>query len=244
MVRILTWNLDHGFRGKPLFGAQAELVEAARADVAVLTELPVEWSGAGAGAGAEGRVVSPARRPSERGRESWVGIVGPALQRTSIEIPFERMAAAALANVDGDDFVIYGSVLPWNAAIVQAPYLAQPGGSAAGLFERVLAEQVADLHLLRNQHPGAVVLWAGDFNQPLEGSSSGFSKRNRCLLEDALEAVDLITYNRGLAHAKDGYCAIDLICGPASRGAVEVRRIDPVIDGRLLSDHAAYVIDL
>ena len=238
-MRILTWNLDHGYRGETqMFGAQAELIDAARADIAVLTELPVEWSNA------DGRVVSPARRPSERGRESWVAIVGRDLQPASIEIPFERMAAAAVAKVDGDDFVIYGSVLPWNAALVQAPYLVQGGESAGGLFERVLAEQIADIDLLRNQHPGATVVWAGDFNQPLEGPNRGFSTRNRRLLEEALRAVDLIAYNRCLGHALDGYFAIDLICGPASRAAREVRRIDPVVQGTSLSDHAAYVVDL
>lgn len=239
-MRILTWNLDHGCRGsRPVFDAQSHLIESVEADVVVLTEPPIEWSTSTAD-----RVVSPAKRPAARGLEAWVGIVGPSVHRASIEIPFERMAAAAITQVGGVELVVYGSVLPWNGAIAQAPYLARAGESAGDLFQRILGEQVADFQLLRQKHPGSTVLWAGDFNQPLEGPNAGFSNQNRDAVEGALDALGLVAYNRRLAHAKDGCFAIDLICGAASLAATDLRRIDPVIDGEELSDHAAYVVDL
>jgi hypothetical protein len=37
---------------------------------------------------------------------------------------------------------------------------------------------------------------------------------------------------------------IDLICGPSAQPLHHVGRVDPMVDGRRLSDHAAYWVEL
>ena len=110
------------------------------------------------------------------------------------------------------------------------------------MFERLLGEQVAEIRRLRTEHPDHDVVWAGDFNQTLIGSNRGGSNRSRggsklhsMSSTSSCGTETSSTPSRG--------SAIDLICGPRSR-APSVERIDPVVDGRVLSDHAGYVVEI
>lgn len=101
-----------------------------------------------------------------------------------------------------------------------------------------------DIGRLRSSAQVDLVIWAGDFNQTLEGPAWGGSLARRALLVDALAHLGLVAYNAGEAHAREGMNAVDLICGPPNRSAEHVARI-PRHDGqRWLSDHAGYVVDL
>ena len=214
-------------------------MDAMRCDVVVLTEPPPAL------AAAEGRVVlSPACRMGPNGWESWVAVMGDGVVPAAIDLPFERMAAAAVLSISGDLVVVYGSVLPWNAAAVQEPGLALTGESAAAMFARVLASQEADVASLRATYPDAVVLWVGDFNQTLCGPNFGGSAQKRHSLTLSLQRLGMVAWNADARHALDRMCAIDLVCGPKEVAVGDVTYVDPAAGGVVLSDHAGYVVEV
>jgi hypothetical protein len=142
-------------------------------------------------------------------------------------------------------FLVYGSVLPWTNAIHHAAYLARAGESPRGLFARVLRDQVNDMLNMRKRWSDHTLIWAGDFNQTLSGPNYGGSKQGRQLLSDALEELDLVAWNQGSSHAKPAMHAIDLICNPADRTLPRrVEHLKPELDGRVLSDHAGYLVEI
>ena len=242
-MRIATWNLNHGGRRGSAVTRQDAALRAVVADLVVLTEPPIEWLTAGPGV-----VTSPAERESDRGGpealEAWVAIVGDRVAPVGPPLPFERLAVRARAELDSEPVVIYGSVLPWGTAHKQAPRLAEPGETSLAMFERVLNAQLDDLLRLRRRFEGELLIWAGDFNQSLAGPNWGGSAEKRALLADALARLDFDAWNKNEPHARPGMCAIDLICGPAGRHGHPVHRIDNLLDGRKLTDHAGYVVEV
>ena len=114
------------------------------------------------------------------------------------------------------------------------------GESSEMMFTRMLADQEADVRALQSAFPAALVIWAGDFNQSFTGPNFGGSKRKRSLLVSVLERLEMSAWNANAPHAKEGMCAIDLICGPADL-EVTVERVSTVHDHVVLSDHAGYV---
>jgi endonuclease/exonuclease/phosphatase family metal-dependent hydrolase len=236
-VRIATWNLERGGRTRAARRAQEVTLRELERDVIVLTEPGPEFEAAA------GTVTSPRLRENRSVAESWIAILGNAVRPASLEIPFERMAAAAVAETLTGAFVIYGSVLPWGTFRQHAPELARQGESSLDSFVRVLGEQLADIEELRRRHPGHAVIWAGDFNQHVHGPDRGGSRAKREALEAALVRLGLVAWNGAAAHAQPGMHAIDLICGPRE---IEIRaqgRIDPTRDGVRMTDHAGYWVD-
>ena len=181
------------------------------------------------------------RRP-ERPRFGAVVTRG-LVEQIPLAIPYERLAVAARVMVRSEPLVLYCSVLPWLAITNHAPYLVRPGESALGVFERVLGEQVEDVKRLRREH-GEPVIWAGDFNQTLEGKTQGGSAARRVLLQSALDALGYSAWNASAAHATTGLRAVDLICGSRERVVVAQGRIDPERDGVVMSDHAGYWVEI
>jgi endonuclease/exonuclease/phosphatase family metal-dependent hydrolase len=217
----------------------ASILDRLGLDLAVLTEPPAALSVSAAGV-----VASPAGRVSGDRLEAWVAIVGSRVEPIDVELPYTRLAAAAHVGIPGHPLVVYGSVLPWRAATHQLPDLALPAESAADMFERFLMSQANDVRALQENHPEAMIVWAGDFNQSLDGSNTGGSNRGRALLSETLEGLGLEAWNRRSNHAVGGLCAIDLICGPREHPVSEIVRVDPAPNGRRLSDHVGYVVDL
>jgi endonuclease/exonuclease/phosphatase family metal-dependent hydrolase len=104
--------------------------------------------------------------------------------------------------------------------------------------------RLGDLERLHRDQPGALIIWAGDFNQSLEAPNRTGTTAGRALLEQALERLSFTAWNRSASHALPELCAIDLICGPRDLKVTNIERIDPTIDGRRVSDHAGYVVEL
>jgi len=233
---IATWNLERGGRTAAAAPAQEKTLRELRADVVVLTEPPASFRGR------EGIVTSPRRRDGRRGNESWVAIVGAGVEPVAFEIPYERMAVAARVRRCGLNVVVYGSVLPWLSVIRHAPYVCRPGESSFDVFARLLQEQRDDVKALGRECD--LVLWAGDFNQTLEGPANGGSDARRCLLRDVLNSMGYAAWNASAAHAIRGLCVVDLICGPSDRTAPKQGRIDPVREGTVMSDHAGYWVEI
>lgn len=238
-MKIATWNLERG-PSRKAERAQKSVLDALAADIVVLTEPPTDCRTS------HSVVTSPPHRHGRHGPESWVAIQGKsALNAVEIDIPYERMAVAARAKVDGRQVIIYGTVLPWNAIRRHAPELVQAGESASDAFSRVLREQVADILELRRRHRPDLILWAGDFNQSVRGANYGGSQANRKMLTDALDALGFEAWNGKADHAEAGLCAIDLICGVRDQPLAHQGRIDPVAAGKVqMSDHAGYWVEI
>lgn len=236
-MRIATWNLERGGRTRAARRAQEAVLGELERDVLVLTEPGPSFEATG------GTVTSPRLRGDRSGYESWIAILGSAVRRAPLEIPFERMAVAAVAETARGAFVIYGSVLPWGTFRQHAPELAREDESSLDSFVRVLGEQVADMEELRRRHPGHAVIWAGDFNQHVHGPDRGGSRAKRAALEGALVRLGLVAWNGAAAHAESGMHAIDLICGPREIDVRVQGRIDPFRDGVRMTDHAGYWVE-
>lgn len=234
-MRIGTWNLECGGRTLGAGSRQVDRLRELMVDVMVFTEPGPERSATG-----PGRVSSEGIRDLPRGSGAWVTIEGEGAAAVGAPAPPMRMAATAEVSVAGERVVVYGSVLPWRGIRTHAPELVLPGESAMTAFERVLAEQVADVRALVERYPGALVVWAGDFNQSLIGPNFSGSSEGRRLLGEALDSLGFVAWNAEAAHAAEGLCAIDLVCGPRVRPVVAVERIAP---GRE-SDHAGYVVEV
>lgn len=234
-VRIGTWNLECGGRTLGAGARQDDRLRELVVDVMVLTEPGPDRS-----VTTSGRVSSAPIRTLRRGAGAWVTIEGASAAVVGAPAPPTRMAAIAEVTIAGEHVVVYGSVLPWRGIRAHAPELVLPGESAMAAFGRVLAEQVADVRALVERYPGALVVWAGDFNQSLIGPNFSGSSEGRRLLGEALDSLGFVAWNAEAAHAAEGLCAIDLVCGPRGRRVAAVERIAP---GRE-SDHAGYVVDV
>ena len=176
--------------------------------------------------------------------ESWVAIVGAGITAVDLDIPFERMAVAARLVTAQRSMIFYGSVLPWNAIRSHAPELVHGGEAATAVFMRLLREQLQDIGDLRRRFEHDEIVWAGDFNQTVTGPNRSGSHAKRRALVDALKSARLEAWNGDAAHAKDGLCAVDLICGAPSERPTRLGRIEPVRDRVVMSDHAGYWVDL
>jgi len=240
-MRILTWNLERGVHhGRRVVDQQQAILAGYNADLIVLTEVPAQLSTRQMSA-----VLSPVRREGNRGMEAWVSITAVNCRPVDPLVPFERMAVAARAVVNGEAIVVYGSVLPWLSAGHHAPYLhTSETETAAELFARILREQVDDMANLRARWPDHTLIWAGDFNQTLSGPNYGGSNARRHLLQAALDELDLVAWNQDAAHAKPSMHAVDLICGPANRTRRKVTKFGPSLGAHTLSDHAGYVVEI
>jgi endonuclease/exonuclease/phosphatase family metal-dependent hydrolase len=236
-MKIATWNLERGRHLRSPCPLQDAAIQSLRADIVVLTE-PSAFCRSGTNI-----VTSPAERRGPRGPEAWVAIVASGVEALPLPIPYERMAVAARATVGERSIVVYGAVLPWTAVRNHAPYLVRPNESSVDVFERVLAEQAADVAELCRQYEESVV-WAGDFNQTLRGLCQGGSAVRRAALERTLAQLDFVAWNAGAAHARPEMCAVDLICGPKRIMPAAQGRIDPVSGGTVMSDHAGYWVEL
>jgi len=236
-MKLATWNLERGGRTAKARAAQEEVLRELGADVIALTEPPATYRDG------PGVVASAPRRAGPAGLESWAAIVGPTVGPLPFEIPYERMAVAARATVGDKRIIVYCAVLPWLSVTSHAPDVVRPGEDSLGAFRRVLAEQLRDVTELRERF-GELVVWAGDFNQTVVGTTRGGSDARRGLLLEALSSLGYAAWNGSAAHASAEMCAVDLICGPRDQALTEQGRIDPVRAAVVMSDHAGYWVDL
>jgi hypothetical protein len=240
-MRIATWNIERRGRGPACDEYYDKALRDLDADVVVITEPGPHFTHRHPEA-----VISPSGRPDTGDDESWVAVLGSDLHPLHVDtIPYRRLAVAASMDASGQQIAIYGSVLPWNAARSQARdvYGEQPR-DFNDVFDLAIKEQVQDVERLQGEFGNARVFWAGDFNHPLEGPPRGFSGHARARIDEALQTLGMIALNRTSAHAKSGAFAIDLICGPSSLDYGTPGDRYPFAEGRPLSDHRAYVIDV
>ena len=231
---VALWNVERA-TGE-VAKLQDDVLDSIEADIAVLIEICASRD-------FQGR--NCVRSSVDPTGGSWIAVIGNNVTLIEPLPTYEALALHAMVEVDGALVVIYGSVLPWMAFAHQAPDLVLPDETSAQAFSRLLAEQVNDILALQQRFPDAHVLWAGDFNQTLEGPNFGGRAKSCSELEAALDQVGMRAWNRQSEHAIAGICAIDFICGPTSRAPSHIGRISNVDSSRRrLSDHAGYFIDL
>lgn len=129
---------------------------------------------------------------------------------------------------------LVSSVLPWNAAGAAWPW---PGENTADKTRIALDELSLGLW-------GDSVVWGGDWNNGLEGPHTGASRKGRELIVAEVERLGLMVPTKVLPHRKGGLRSIDHIAVPGRWTVEAVRRVPADVDGQVLSDHDAYVIDV
>lgn len=196
---------------------RAEFLASLRCDVLLLTELHHETRVAGM----RGRTTYGLMTPDR----FWAGVftAGPHLGYP------DPHGAAAMAVVDGVTMV--SSVLPWRSCGSGPPW-------AGARHADKTANAVAPIAQLRPP-----VIWGGDWNHALEGPDHVGSKDGRERIFEVLDALGLQVPTADLA-AYRGERSIDHIAVPKEWVLLSADRVTAEIDGKRLSDHDAYVVDV
>jgi hypothetical protein len=183
-MRIATWNLERPSRRswKRLPRQRARMVTI-DADLWVLTETRASISPA---AGYHGLHAPP--HPTRRADddERWASIWSRWPLRPTGLPPDPRGAVSAIVDHPTGPFIAYGTVLPWgNDRGDDGRSDAWQGHYAA------IEKQGAQWWQLRELHPEARLIVAGDFNQDRDGSGWYGTHHSRDLLTTALEGAEL-----------------------------------------------------
>ena len=140
--------------------------------------------------------------------------------------------ASAQAQVGATTYV--SSVLPWRNCSSRPPWVGERHAEKT-------AHAVDDL-LLRMRAADCLV-WGGDWNHALTGKEYAGSAGGRAAIAGALDELGLAVPTADLPHRIDGLMSIDHIAVPT--GSVgEATRIVAEKDGKRLSDHDAYVVEM
>ncbi len=86
-------------------------------------------------------------------------------------------------------------------------------------------------------------MWGGDWNHALTGKEYAGSMGGRRAVVAALESLGLEATTTNLPHAIDGLLSIDHVAVPDGIQAM-ASRIVVDCEGRRLSDHDAYVVEV
>jgi hypothetical protein len=165
-----------------------------------------------------------------RGRMSraqhWAAVFAPEL--VAEDDPDPATAAARIGEV-----TLWSSVLPWPSCGPQGPWAGERHD------ERIHTA----LGGLQARRPEGSLIWGGDWNHSLKGQVLGSRAGREAILRLA-EAFGLQVPTAALPHRLPGACSIDHIALPAAWQAHGAERVHAVADGRRLSDHDVYVLDV
>jgi hypothetical protein len=233
----------------------AAFLGAIDAKMWLLTEVNAEWRTP------QQELTASPRRALGDPRQRWAGIdtslsisplpgdegtlpaAGEALCLARISLP---------AGSTADTVLVACSVLPWGGAADSWPGL--PSRNMDDQAKFVLdhhAEQIGSA-----RQPGEPIIWGGDFNQALRQPSPDLQRAGHrtfgtvdgiARLEAAFAQLDLNPLTAAAEHCIPGREAIDHLAVSSFvpvLGEVEGHRPPQRADGKRLSDHAAYVVDL
>jgi hypothetical protein len=174
------------------------------------------------------------RIPGMRGRTTyglmapdrfWAGVFSAGSQ---IGYP-DPHGAAALAVVDG--VTCCSSVLPWRTCGSGPPWMGERHADKT-------QHAVAPIARLR-----APVIWGGDWNHALEGTDHVGSREGRDHIFGVLDALGLQVPTAELG-AHRGDRSIDHIAVPKEWVLLGADQVPATADGKRLSDHDAYVVEV
>ena len=140
--------------------------------------------------------------------------------------------ASARARIGSTTFV--SSILPWRSCGSDLPWV---GDRHVDKTENAVDELVADLRGVSS------LVWGGDWNHALTGKEYAGSMGGRRAVLDALVLLGLEAATTDLPHAIDSLQTIDHVAVPTGLRAV-ASRIDAKHEGKRLSDHDAYVVEV
>lgn len=197
--------------------SRAEFLASLECDVLLLTEVHHETRVPGL----RGRTTYGLMAPDR----FWAGVFSAGSQ---IGYP-DPHGAAAMAVVDG--ITCCSSVLPWRSCGSGQPWVGERHADKT-------AHAVAPIARLR-----APVVWGGDWNHALEGTDHVGSKEGREHIFGVLGSLGLQVPTAELG-AHRGDRSIDHIAVPKEWVLLAAEQLPAVVDGKRLSDHDAYVVEV
>ena len=218
-IIVATWNVEGDARP----GA-VEVLRGLHAHVLLLTEVPPGFDLPGY---RTTELRRPTMRPTKPDGQHYAAVsVVDDLELEQLEPPSITSAAA---RVGGTVFV--STVLPWP----NAPAPPYHGASQAEQTSSALDE----LEPWLDGHPDLV--WGGDWNHPLSGSLSGFTRRGHKRIADAVARLGLTvhTIDEWAQETRYGrHRSVDHLASKHPPAPVRV------VDGRPYSTHDAYAVEL
>lgn len=197
--------------------AHRELLQYGNCDVWLLTEVHDDTEIPGMTAHCTSDPMGP--------RKTWAGI----LSKTQLDGRPHPQRATALAHIGGTRFL--SSVLPWRSC----------GPSWAG---STLAEkQALTLDAIRDAIDDGSV-WGGDWNQALEGPEHVGTTAGRRRIDELARDARLSVPTRSLGSASPGHRSIDHVAVPMAWDVLSAQRVPAEAEGRRLSDHDAFVVNV
>ena len=218
-IIVATWNVEGDARP----GA-VEVLRGLHAHVLLLTEVPPGFDLPGY---RTTELRRPTMRPTKPDGQHYAAVsVVDDLELEQLEPPSITSAAA---RVGGTVFV--STVLPWP----HAPAPRYHGASQAEQTSSALDELEPWLH----GHPDLV--WGGDWNHPISGSLSGFTRRGHKRIAVAVVRLGLTVRTRDEWAQETRYGRHRSVDHLASKHPPAPVR---VVDGRPYSTHDAYAVEL
>lgn len=214
-MRIGTWNLA----GRWSDHHQA-LLAGADCDVWLLTEVNKRTGLPGYELHASKAPMAPCRH--------WAAVAS----RLPMAPEPDPHPASARVRIGATTYV--SSVLPWRGCGALPPWV---GDRHVDKTTNTVSELVANLS------DATPLVWGGDWNHALVGKEYAGSMGGRRAVLGALEALGLEAATTDLPHVIDGLQTIDHVALPAGLRAV-ASRIDSAHEGKRLSDHDAYVVEV
>jgi hypothetical protein len=196
-MKIATWNLERALPQSVQADRQRQWLRRIDSDIWILTEPHL-----GIAPGENYYTVASGLpdRPGVDG-ERWVQIWVKTGELVPLKTIAEvRTAADLLTLASGQQWVVYGTVLPWldSSWMVKAGQHEPTHPASQGqAFAAALAAQQADWQQLRATYPQAILAVAGDFNQDLNVLHYYGSRRNKQALRQALDSVKLTCFTAG-----------------------------------------------
>ena len=158
-------------------------------------------------------------------RRHWAAVAS----RTDLQPLPDPHGATSAAVVAGR--VVCSSVLPWRGAWAREPWV------GTGTAERTAAA-VGDVLAARPS------VWGGDWNHALSGTEVAGAKAGRVHVLAAVAALDLQVPTGDAPHQIPDLLSIDHVAVPAAWRVRSVEHHPAFVDGRRISDHDAYVVEV
>lgn len=160
---------------------------------------------------------------------AWAGVVS----RLPMAVLPDPHPASAMVRIDGTTFC--SSVLPWSGCASHYPW----GGERHAAKTRAAVAQLRE-HLASTSD----LVWGGDWNHALTGREYAGSQGGRVAIHELLADLGLHTHTADLPHHIDGLLSIDHIATSPRWQPAQATRIVAAVEGRRLSDHDAYIIEV
>ena len=215
MKRIASWNLAGRWTD-----AHREFLLGLQCDVLLLTEVSERMELADHHLHRSVQLMAARRR--------WAAVLSN-VQLTRLPDPH---SASAMAVVDGITYC--SSILPWRSCGDRSPWV---GARHVDKTEHAVKELVSNL-------PPRDLVWGGDWNHAMDGPEYAGSNGGRQHIRHALDHLDLTVPTAPLPHRIDGLLTIDHVAVGRSANVVGATRFVAEAQGKRLSDHEAYVVEI